>query len=93
MKEKSIVISEFKTDVTPILGELGEGKESTTPLTFIRTLELCKAHDGVRGLYPRASKYLQDQRLNINAGINRELGCHMEARILAIKLLGKCCVF
>ena len=37
-KELSIVISALKKDVPPILGGLGEGKESTTPLTDILTL-------------------------------------------------------
>ena len=32
IKEQSIIISEFKTDVPPILGRLVEGKEYTTPL-------------------------------------------------------------
>ena len=45
-KEKSIVILAFKTDVPPILGGLGEGKELTTSLTAIRTPELWNAHDG-----------------------------------------------
>ena len=31
-KEELIIISAFKTDVPPILGGLGDGKESTTPL-------------------------------------------------------------
>ena len=83
-KEKSIVISDFKTDVLPILGGLGEGKESTTPLIAICTHKIWNAHDRVRGVYPRAYKSLQYQRLNINFGINREMGCHMEARLLEI---------
>ena len=90
MKEQSTVISEFITDVYPILGGLGEGKEFTITLTAIRTPDLWNAHDGVRGVYPRSSKSLQDQRLKLNAGINRELGHHMEARLLASGLLGKC---
>ena len=32
-KEQYIIISSFKTDVPLILGGLGEGKESTKPLT------------------------------------------------------------
>ena len=59
MREQSIVVLAFKTDMPPILGRLGEGKELTTPLTDIRTLELWNAHYGVRGVYPLASKYLQ----------------------------------
>ena len=39
-KEQSIVISEFKTDMPPILVGLVVGKESTTPLTDIGTPEL-----------------------------------------------------
>ena len=50
-------------------------------------------HNGVRVVYPRASNYLQDQRLNLNAGINRELGRHMEARLLSSEILVKCGVF
>ena len=76
-KEKSIVISSLKTDVPPILGGLGEGKESTTLLTYICTPKIRNANDGVRGLYPRTSKSLQDQILKINASINRELKLHM----------------
>ena len=76
-KDKSIVILTFKTDVTPILGGLWEGKDSATPLTDIHTPELWNAHDGVRGVYPRASNSLKDQILKLNAGLNRELGRHM----------------
>ena len=65
----------------------------TTPLTAIRTPELWDDNNGVRGLYPRASKYLQEQRLKLNSGINRYLRRHMEARLLASELLGKCGVF
>ena len=36
-KWQSIFISSFKTDMLPILGGLGEGKESFTPLTAIQT--------------------------------------------------------
>ena len=32
MRDRYIIIFDFKTDVPPILGGLGEGKESTTPL-------------------------------------------------------------
>ena len=92
-KKKSIVILAFKTDVTPILGVLEEGKELTTPLTAILIPKLWNSHDGVRGVYPRSYKSLQDQRLKLNGGINRELRRHMEARLLASELLGKCGVF
>ena len=92
-KEKSIVILAFKTDVPTILRGLWEGKESTNPLTYIRTPEIWNSRDGVRGIYTRASKALQEQILNLNAGINRDLGRHMEARILASELLGKCVMF
>ena len=89
-KEQPILISFLKTYLPPILGGLGEGKESTTPPIAILTPELWNAHDGVRGVYPRASKYLQDKRLKLNTGINRELGRHMKAWLLASELLGKC---
>ena len=32
-KDQSIVISEFKTDISPIMGGLGEVKDISTPLT------------------------------------------------------------
>ena len=92
-KGKSIIILAFKTDVLPILGGFGEGKELITPLTDIRTPKLWNSHDGVRGVYPRASKSLQYKRLKLNAGINRELGRHMEERLLASEFLVKCGVF
>ena len=92
-KKKSIFILAFKTDLPPILGGSREGKESTTPLTYICTPEIWNSRDGVRGLYPRAYKSLQDQRLNINTGITRYLGRHMEVRLLASELLGKYGVF
>ena len=65
----------------------------TTPFAAIPTPDLWNAHDWVRGLYPRVSKYLQDQRLDLNTGINRELVRHMALRILASELLGKYSVF
>ena len=77
-KDKYIVISYFKSCVPPILGGLGEGKESTTPLKAICTPDIWNAHDGVREIYLRSYKYLQDQSLNIDAGMNRYLGHHME---------------
>ena len=61
----------------PILGGLGEGKELIKPLTDICTLELWNAHNEIMGVHPQASKYLQDQRLNLNVGINRDMGCNM----------------
>ena len=39
-KEQYTFISDFKTDIPPILGGLGEVKEISTPLTAIRTQEL-----------------------------------------------------
>ena len=69
---------------------LGEGIESFTPLTVIRTPELWNAQDGVRGVYLRASKYLHNQIIKLQAGINWEFQKHMEARLLAIKILSKC---
>ena len=38
--KQSIIIYYFKTDVPQIIGGLGEGKESTTPLIEILTPEL-----------------------------------------------------
>ena len=86
-KDKYIDISYFKSYVPPILGGSGEGKESTTPLTAICTPEIWNAHNGVRGVYPRSSKYLQYQSLNLDAGINSYLGHHMESRLMASKYL------
>ena len=77
----------------PTSGGLSEGKESTTPLTAIRNTELWNTHDGVIGVYPWASKYLGDHQIKIQAGINGDIGTHMEATLLASKLLGKCGVF
>ena len=62
----------------------------TTTLTATLTPELWNSHDGVRGVYPRSSKSLQYQILKINAGINTELGIHMEERLLASEFMGKC---
>ena len=50
IKDQSIIISTFKIDVPPIIGELGEGKEYTTPLTENLTPELWNTHDGVIGV-------------------------------------------
>ena len=63
-KEQSIVISYFKTDILPILGGFREVKDSTTPLTAIRTSELWSTNTGVRGVQPSSSiplkyKYLK----------------------------------
>ena len=88
-KDKSIFTSGFKIDMSPTLGGLGEGKESTTTLTSVRTPDLWNYHDGVRGVYPQASKSLQDQISKLNVGINRELVRHMEARMMASELLRK----
>ena len=55
-KEQLINISVFKIDVPPIIGGLGEGYLSTTPLTSIKNSEFWNAHDGVRGVYLCASK-------------------------------------
>ena len=38
-KNKSIVISSFKTDTDTVLGGFSERKEYTEPLTLIRTLD------------------------------------------------------
>ena len=89
-KANSIKISAFKTHVPPILGGLGEGNESTTTRTEIWTPELWNTHNKVIGVYHREFKLLQDQRLKRKLGINRELCSHMEERLIASKLLGKC---
>ena len=47
---QSIAILAFKTYSPPILGGLGEWRESNTPLTDIRSPDLWNVHDGVRGL-------------------------------------------
>ena len=70
-KEKSIVISSFKSDIPPIMGVLGEGKEIFAPLTEIRIPYLWNTRDGVRGVYPRAPKSLHDQRIKLQARINQ----------------------
>ena len=80
----------FKTDTLPILGRLIKGKEYTTPTTAIITPELCNTHGGFKGVYLRASKSLQDQRLKFQNVIGRELGGHTEAHLLVSELLGKC---
>ena len=92
-KYQSIVILAFKTDIPTILGRLGEGKEISTLLTAIQTPELWNAHDGVRGVYPRASKSLHNQRIKLHAWINREFQIHTEARLLSSELLSKCGFF
>ena len=50
-------------------------------------------HNGVRGVYPRSSKYLHDQIIKIQAGINQEFQMHTEARLLDRELLSKYGVF
>ena len=92
-KEQSIVILAFKTYVSYILGGLEEVKESTAPLTDIHTPEIWSAQDGVWGVYLQSSKSLKYKSLKLNAGINRELGRHIEARMLASEFLRKCSVF
>ena len=57
-KEQYIVISAFKTYLPPILGGLSEVKESTIPLTDIRTPEIWNSRDGMRGVHPQGSKSL-----------------------------------
>ena len=88
-KDKSIVISASKTNVPPILGGLGEKKESTTTITDNRTPELWNAYDGVREVYHRDYQSLQDQILKLITGINIDLGSHMEVQKLVSELLGK----
>ena len=70
-KYKPIVLSDFKTDVPTIMGGLGEWKQTGTPLKAIYTPELWNSCDCLRGAFPRASKYLQDQRIKLQYGINR----------------------
>ena len=60
---------------------------------LIKMTELLDGHDGVRGVYPWSSKSLGDQRIKLQAGINRELGAHMEVKLLASELLGGFGVF
>ena len=69
-KEQFTFISGLKTDVPPIIGGLGKGKESTTPITEILTPQSWNALDGLIGLYPRALKCLKYQRLKLQAGID-----------------------
>ena len=49
-KDKSIAITYFETDITPILGGLNEVNESKTTLIVIIIPELWNAHDGFRGV-------------------------------------------
>ena len=85
-KENSILISDFKTDYRLILGDLREGNESATPLMATRTPELWNAHYGFRGVFPRASKYLQYKIIKSKLTINREFQMHMESILLAYSL-------
>ena len=48
MKDKSIFILAFKTDIPQIMGSMGEGKEISAPLMAIRTPEIWNVHGGVR---------------------------------------------
>ena len=54
-KYQSNHISTLKKDVPPILGGMGELKESTAPLEAIQTPELWNVHGEERGLYTRTS--------------------------------------
>lgn len=69
---------------------MNEGKYSTTPLTVIITQDLWNTHDRVRGVSPKDSKYLEDQSLKLQTGIDIELGTHTEELILDSEILGKC---
>ena len=69
-KEKSIIVLVFKMDIPPMLGGLGEGKDSYISLTSIIIPKLWNAHDIVRGFYPRASKSLHGQSIKLQAVIN-----------------------
>ena len=64
-----------------------------THLNLTLTPELYNDHDGAIGGYHRAYKSLQDQHINIQVGINRDLEGHIEYHLLASELLGKCEVF
>ena len=92
-KDQMIVISDFKTDVPPIMGGLEEGKDTSTTLAAIMMLEFWNAHEGVRRVFLRTYKYIQDHRIKLQYGINRELQMHMEAQVLVRNLLVKCGVF
>ena len=92
-KKKSISILEFKIYVPPILVGLWEVKELTTPLTDISIPELWNAHDGVIGVFLRASNNLQDKILKLNSEINIELGHHIEVQLQSSWLMRKCGVF
>ena len=50
-------------------------------------------YDGVRGVYPRASTLLHDQRTPHKLSIYMEFQMHTEAILLASKILSKCEVF
>lgn len=85
--ERSIVISAFKTDIPPVFSGPKEGREMKYPLPGIKTPEMWDAHDGIRGVKPRVSESLADQRTAITGGINLELAGHPAARGLALNLL------
>ena len=91
--KQSIAISNFKTDIPPILGCLGKVKYISMPLMSIPTSQLWNAHGGVKRFFMRALKSLYDNRIKMQAGINCEFQMHMEAKLLDSDMLGKCGVF
>ena len=80
-------------DTPPILGGLSKGKYSTMLINEIRTPDIWTANDGVRVVYPRASKSLQYRQLKLQSIIYRYLVGHMEVWLLDSDMLGKCGVF
>ena len=88
-----MVIPVFNTDAPLILGDLRYVKYSATPLTFVLMTELCNYHDTVRGVFPRAYKYLQYQRIRLQEVINRYFQFHVEEKLLTSELLGEFGVF
>ena len=92
-KDQFIIISAFEADINPIMGRMGEVKESSTPLTSVRMPYLWNYHDRFRIVYPRASESLHNKIIKLQAQINWEFQIHMESRLMVSKFLGKCGVF
>ena len=64
-KEQYIVILGFNTDMTPIMGGLREGKESSAPPTAILTPVIYNTHERYRKFFLRASKSLHDHIIKL----------------------------
>ena len=47
-------------------------------------------YDGLQGVYHRASKYLYNQIIKLQAGIIQYFQFHREARLLVSEILSKC---